>query len=321
MITLRNNIVAVAWLALTTAVVGIEPPSTDKTVNTVETAVVSATAPQVASASRLVNHRALADAWTDLDAAGMTDGALQTLEAERVLGRPEPHLSAQQLFTLTMRLALEQNDLSSLDRLKKAATQANRPELVTALMIAQKTAGPSRAGKDIAPVTPQDTDVATFAAYRAFLHDIQAARLCGDARALDSITSDLEGVRQFTEPQRESLLAQIKDAGAEAEVATEVPNALNRLVAGSREIRWQGINTHYETPRYDSDFGEYESNYQSQPQQRPRPTGPQLGQQRAGQATNGQMSYETRQAALRLLNNPNSIKPSFARPTPSQRRP
>jgi hypothetical protein len=305
--SIQCSIAAIAVLALAIPAVGDEP-------------VGSRSQNDDSAFDRFVSGPALAEAWTKLDAAGMADGALQTLEAERVLGRSKPHLSAQVLFTLTMRLALEQNNVETLDRLNKAATQANRPELVEALLIAQKTAGPSRAGKNIAPVTPQDTDVPTFRAYRAFLHDIQAARLCGDARALDSIASDLEGVSQFTEPQRESLLAQIKDAGGEADVATDLPDALNRLVSGSRGIKFQGIHTHYETPRYDSDFDIVETNPQPRPS-RPTVTGPQLGQQRAGQATNGHMSYEARQAGLELLRNPKGIKPSLAGSQPSRRRP
>ena len=267
---------------------------------------------------RIISRIALADAWASLDASGMTDGALQTLEAERVLGSPEPHLPASALFTLTSRLAMEQNDVESLSRLEKAVTLANRPELAAALTIAKKTAGTSRTGKNILPVLPENTNAPTFAAYLAFQHDITAARLCGDSRALDSIATDLENVSQFAQTVRENLTQQIQDARNETEGDTQVPAALDRLVSESRGIRWQGINTHWESPpESTSGFGHV---YVSPT---PKPVRPEerLGNERAGTPTNGKMSYEARQAALELLRNPNGIKPSSAKPTPNRKRP
>lgn len=264
---------------------------------------------------RFISRTALADAWTLLEVTGMTDGTLQTMEAERVLGRPEPNLPANSLFALTLRLAMEQNDTESLSRLEKAASQSKRPELVAALTIAKKTAGISRSGKDMISVLPEDTSVPVYAAYRAFLHDIKAATLCGDSRALESIASDLKDVPQFTQAVRENLEKQIQDAIAEAGDDSQVPAALNRLVSDSREMRWQGINTRWVSPpESTSGFG-----HVFVPP--PPPTGPALGNQKAGQATNGKMSYETRQAALELLRNPSGNKPSFAKPTPNKKRP
>jgi len=270
--------------------------------------------PRYSAFDRFINHGALASAWTNLDPAGFTDGALQTLEAERVLGRAAPNLSAEQLVSLAVRLALEKHDRESLDRLEKGAAQANRPELVAAIVVARKTAGPSRTSSTLAPVTPEDTDVATFAVYRAFLHDIQAARLCGDARALAAIDTDLARVSQFTDAEREGLRQQITDARAVAGESTSVPDALDRLVGQSRGWQWQGVKSRWVVPEYHSTVDPPST--WTPP--RPRPTGPQLGNQAAGQQTSGgfqNLSYEQRQAALQLLKNPNAFKPTPARRT------
>lgn len=228
----------------------------------------------------------------------------------------ESQARVQRCFSLAVRLALENHDRESLDRLEKGAAQANRRELVTAIVVARKTAGPSRTGSALAPVTPEDIDVATFAAYRAFVHDIQAARLCGDARGLAAIDSDLDRVPQFTDAQRESLRVHVKEAAALAGETTGLPDAMSRLVAQSRgyKVHWQGINSGIRaTPDNNtSDFGIVETT----PARKPVATGPALGRQQAGQASGGfqSLSYEQRQAAIRLLRNPSGIRPTFARP-------
>lgn len=259
---------------------------------------------------RLISRRHLAEAWASLDSAGLADGALQTLEAERILGRPEPTLPASELTALAVRLALEKHDRDSLDRLEKGAAQAGRPELVSAIVLARKTAGPSRSGSRLAPVAPEDTDVTTFAAYRAFIHDIQAARVSGDLPGLDAIAADLDQVTQFSAEQRDGLRQQIEQARAMSTELVTLPQALDRLVAESRGVKWQwqGVKSGLRTTEDNntSDFGIVEVT----PARTPA-TGPALGRTGKSQPARSfhQLSYEQRQDYIRLLKNPNAFKP------------
>lgn len=268
------------------------------------------TSPRDAAFDRLISRRHLATAWANLDSAGLADGALQTLEAERILGRPEPTLPASELTALAVRLALEKHDRDSLDRLEKGAAQAGRPELVSAIVLARKTAGPSRSGSRLAPVTPEDTDVTTFAAYRAFIHDIQAARVSGDLPGLDAIAADLDQVTQFSAEQRDGLRQQIEQARAMSTELVTLPQALDRLVAESRGVKWQwqGVKSGLRTTEDNntSDFGIVEVT----PARTPA-TGPALGRTGKSQPARSfhQLSYEQRQDYIRLLKNPNAFKP------------
>ncbi|TWU02526.1 hypothetical protein Pla52n_35760 [Stieleria varia] len=93
------------------------------------------------------------------------------------------------------------------------------------------------------------------------------------------------------------------------------------LVSKSREIRFQGIHTHWSSAPQSGGAYQLSSPGSTASTNRPAATEPALGQQKAGTSTGGRMSYEARQAALELLRNPNGIKPSFARPNAAGRRP
>jgi hypothetical protein len=275
---------------------------------------------------RFVHRGHQAKAWATLDPSALADSVLQTLEAERVIGREDPNLPATQIFQLTLRMALEKNDTETVQRLERGAEQANRQDLAAQVIAAQKTAGKARTLDPALQIPLDQCDIQTLAVYEAFRHDIQSAKFSGDARLIRDVLEDLDQLPSFPVPFLSSLKQEATDAIEGMEATPELPVALDRLVDNSRGIRWQwqGVKSGLQaTP----DTNVSHLGVEPDPTQpdRPRPQRPveQLGRQRAGQSTNsssGSMSYETRQAALQLLRNPNSIKPSFARPTP-QRRP
>lgn len=270
---------------------------------------------------RLIHRGHQAEAWASLSSSGLADSALQTVEAERVLDRPEPNLPAIRVFQLALRLAVEKQDIATIDRLAEGAKRANRKDLFAEVNVARKTAGLSRTLSEKTLVSIEQIDAGQLTVHNAFLHDIQSAQLSGDARLLDNVLQDLDQLQEFPQPLRDSLKSAAIEARDSIEETPDVPAALNRLVAESRGYRWQwqGVKSGMRATQDDnvSHLAVEPPPSQPAPQRRPA-SGPALGNQRAGQSTNGQMSYETRQAALRLLRNPNSIKPTFARPSNRQ---
>jgi len=264
---------------------------------------------------RFVHRGHQANAWATLDPSALADSVLQTLEAESVIGRPDPNLSATQIFQLTLRMALENNDSATVARLEQGAKQANRQDLAAQIIVARKTAGKARTLDPEVQIPVDQCDIQTLAVYHAFRHDIQSAKLSGDARMLRDVLEDLDQLPSFPVPFLSSLKQEATDAVEGMEPTPEIPAALDRLVANSRGIQWQGINTHWVAPQYNSTV-DPPSVYTPPPRSQQQRPVEQLGQQRAGQTTGlssfKDMSYERRQAALQFFRNPGSIKPSFA---------
>jgi hypothetical protein len=96
------------------------------------------------SFNRLVDLRLLGRAWSELDAAMLTDSALQFVEAERVLLRQRKGISADQLLLLSIRLAAETNDAQTLDRLAQVVPSRENEQLTAQLAQARKLAGTAR---------------------------------------------------------------------------------------------------------------------------------------------------------------------------------
>jgi hypothetical protein len=180
----------------------------------------------------------LGSAWRNLDAAAMTDSALQFAEAERVLLRSHGSIKASQVFDLAIRVATEKGDKASLARLAKSLERSGDKDRLAQVNLAMQAAGTSRA---VDPVLI-DGDVNIRSTIQDVEAEIQSAKIAGSKDHLIAIEQTLAD-ESISETQRTALKRRIKetfdslgdDTGEESAVA--VLDKMSGVVRPLAEIK------------------------------------------------------------------------------------
>ena len=177
---------------------------------------------------RYIDLQFLADAWAALDAAQLTDAALQLAEGERVLLRPHRAITADETLQLAAKTAVEQADAATLTRLAKIAIVRKDKELAAMIATTQKLGATSRSAGpavDLASTSPT-----AYALLHACHIDLQRAKLAGDAKVLLALAQAIPAMPLLSAEQKEQLLAATKLPVAEGnERARTLPQTLRRL--------------------------------------------------------------------------------------------
>ena len=166
----------------------------------------------------------LGSAWRNLDAAAMTDSALQFAEAERVLLRSHGSIKASQVFDLAIRVATEKGDKVSLARLAKSLERSGDKDRLGQVNLALQAAGTSRA------VDPALTggDVNAQLAIQYVQAEIQSACAAGSKSHLELIAKSLPDL-PVSEPQRVAMKRRIVEAEESLVENSETSPAVDEL--------------------------------------------------------------------------------------------
>ena len=163
----------------------------------------------------------LGTAWREMDSAMMTDSALQFAEGERVLLRSHKLIAASQVFDIAIRLATENGDKASLERLAKAFDRSGDKVRLAQVNLALKT---TSAARSVDPVLNEGNADAR-SAIRSILDEIQSARIAGSKPQLEGLEKSLAELR-ISEKQRATL----KKVIAETAESLGVDNSLQSTV-------------------------------------------------------------------------------------------
>lgn len=210
--------------------------------------------------NRYVDLTLLPSAIATSDSALLTDLGMQTAFGESVLERPHRDVSATELATLALRLAMETRDMSSLDRLDKLAKKMGSEQLAAQIVGAKKLAGAARA--PATTVGLDEVDSCDIANFQEAQHIIRTASLLGSRELLEDAR---ESIEKFELPS--SLNDKATQAAEEALAALpegssspKIVETLELLANASREVAPSGIYSRvlqaYVT--YDSEYQEFQ---------------------------------------------------------------
>ena len=144
------------------------------------------------SFERYVDLASLGKAYLDRDARLMTDVGLQILEGERVLLRSHSKLKANTVLELAVRIATNQGDMTTLDRLEKAAARIGDKSLEEQIKLSRQLAGKSRAEQPPAPPPNDNLSPEQLLALESQFFRFSRATATGNLADLKSLQSDLK---------------------------------------------------------------------------------------------------------------------------------
>jgi len=175
-------------------------------------------------------------ALTGRDAAALADLALQLAKGEQVLLRQHKSgLTAKVLLQTAATVAANEQDTTTLERLRKAAALLQDEDLATQLAALEKTGGASRASDPDLTVSLDTVNLDTAIRIRCFVDVIQEAELTGDRELLDEMDAQLRDSGDLGDAQRCALTRLVQSARETMPAdSTTAANALARLAAQSR---------------------------------------------------------------------------------------
>jgi len=185
---------------------------------------------------RFVDVRLLGRAIGDLDAALLTDVALQLAEGERVLLRSHKGLPAKGVLQAAVKMAAKKGDKTSLGRLAKYAKKSKDDDLGKLVNTNLKMAEKSR------PAAPAmisgDTTPEQLSVYKGFLAQIDSATFLGDAKGLAAVAEEVGKLEKGSLPDKlkADLIKRVKVATDEVKssAASDTQKALSLLSEASR---------------------------------------------------------------------------------------
>jgi hypothetical protein len=195
-----------------------------------------------------VNMSSVGAAWQKQDAAALTDGALQLLEGERILLRPHSKLPADKVMELAAKVASENHDSATLERLKKAAEVHGKKQLLSQLAAAGKLGAAARSDDGLS-ISVDEVSPEEFFAFRDYADRIRSARIAGEAVTLENLKDEISSSELLQPKLREHLLEQVTKTSAalpKGGAPDEAIAALTRLGGASRG--WFSDATGFETP-------------------------------------------------------------------------
>ena len=178
---------------------------------------------------RYVDLALLAPAIEEADAGTLTDLALQAAFGESILERSHKAVTASELASLALKVALESNDEKSLDRLAKMAEKSSNDDLKTKIAMQRKLGSASRSAPEMM-VSLNGMSVEGLKNFKDYLADIQLAVRLGDRWKLEEIkVADVSSLP-------EELQKKIAEAIAAAdEKLSQDSDTLTKLLGVSRE--------------------------------------------------------------------------------------
>lgn len=183
--------------------------------------------------NRMVDFQLLGNALAAGDAAGVTDAALQMVEAERILLRQHAQVDAATLLRTAMNIAQNSGDKATLDRLQKAAELTGNEQLAGQLKMAAALGGASRAVIP-PPQIKMNTAPHLLAAAQALGDQVELAENARDAAALQDLRLDV-AIAELPEDVKQWLHSLIEQAEKTVgEGAGPPAEALTKLAGASR---------------------------------------------------------------------------------------
>lgn len=188
---------------------------------------------------RYIDKSLLQRAWADLDSASMLDAALLLAEAEQVLRRPHPPFTAEEAFTVSLRMAASQQDTETLQRLADAADRLQDDELKQRVARARKLAESTRTESSEPQFSLRELHVGQVSYLKDLLSGVDRASILGDSEAVEKwkeVTKDLElfdeqatnRITSFLDTQQDLIAQNAANGGGEAD------EALSKLVFPTR---------------------------------------------------------------------------------------
>ncbi|QDU26690.1 hypothetical protein ETAA8_17710 [Anatilimnocola aggregata] len=168
---------------------------------------------------RYVDLMMLGRAWDQLDAALMTDCALQLAEGERILMRSHKAVSSKQLLELASKVAADKRDLATLDRLAKVCESTKNTEALTQVTAARKLAGASRKIDPAMSLSVAETSPEQLALYQNAINGARGAGIVGDASYFENLDAGLNDKTSVLGTLSESQRVHLKRIMGEARSA------------------------------------------------------------------------------------------------------
>ena len=144
------------------------------------------------SFERYVDVKALGDAYLAKDAALMTDVGLQLLEGERVLLRSHRGLKASTVFEAALRVATDQIDVATLDRLSKVAEKIGDKTLGDKVKVSRQLADKPRAAEPPVPAPDENLPANEVIEIQNQIERFERARAVGDVAGLKTLQAELK---------------------------------------------------------------------------------------------------------------------------------
>jgi hypothetical protein len=138
-----------------------------------------------------VDLNLLGQAYLDNDAELIVDVGLQLLEGERVLLRSHRGLEAMAVLDIGLRLAADQGQMETIDRLSKLAERLGNAEFTEKLELARQLAAQPRAIAPEIPVPSDEVPSDVVIALQTQLDQLERARALGDVAELQELQAEL----------------------------------------------------------------------------------------------------------------------------------
>lgn len=196
---------------------------------------------------RYVDMLLVGQAWDTLDAALLTDCALQLAEGERILMRSHKAISSKQLLELAAKVAADKRDTAALDRLAKVCEATKNSATLEQVTTAKKLASASRKVDPAMSVSATDTSPDQLALYQEAINGVKAAGIVGDTLYFENLEAgltDKESVlTSLSEAQRTHLKKIMGDArdSMPKESSPALADTLSKLKDASRGDLLRGI--------------------------------------------------------------------------------
>lgn len=189
---------------------------------------------------RYVDVKALRDAYLTKNAALMTDVGLELLEGERVLLRSHRGLKASTVFEAALRVATDQIDVATLDRLSKVAEKIGDKTLGDKVKVSRQLADKPRAAEPPVPAPDENLPANEVIEIQNQMERFERARAVGDVAGLKALQVELKerpgkagSLSAYLAKQVNEVVASLGDAeGGRDDVVT----TLGKLSGTSRGL-------------------------------------------------------------------------------------
>jgi hypothetical protein len=183
----------------------------------------------------------LGSAWDQLDAALLTDCALQLAEGERILMRNHKAITSKQVLAIATKVAAEKRDIATLDRLASVCEGTKNTAILEQVVTAKKLSGQSRKIDPATSVSAIEVSPTQFAIYQEAVTGIKAAGIVGDASYFKNLEDGLNDKESMLANLSESQRSYLKKVMGETrelmpkESSQELSDTLAKLKGVSRQ--------------------------------------------------------------------------------------
>ena len=194
------------------------------------------------SFARYVSFDAIADAWADQAPEWLTDCALELAEAERILFRTLRTITADALLEKAIALAIDQQDIETLDRIARYATVTKKDDLLVSVTTAKRLAGAERAIMPALAVNLLTTPMENIRLMKSMIYAIDKARANGNKPYLADFAKILTESTELDSLLGKTVVEALKKYAEDSEKMTaestvqakEMESVLDRLSGEER---------------------------------------------------------------------------------------